>query len=58
MTDAPRMDVPLAPSKVKMTDVMNFLSTPENPVESKEFRAFWQSCTEEEKEQFKNELAS
>lgn len=45
-------------SKVSMTDVMKFLSTPENPIDAKEFREFWQSCTDAEKEQFKSELAS
>jgi hypothetical protein len=58
MTDVPQMDVPLAPPKVKMTDVMKFLSVPEKPVEMKEFREFWESCTEAEKTQFKNDVVS
>lgn len=46
------------PPQVKMTDVKEFLSVPERPVEMREFREFWESCTEEEKQQFKNEVAA
>lgn len=35
-----------------MTAIKNYLSTPENPVSSAEFRAFWMSCSREEKDEF------
>lgn len=36
-----------------LIELKNFLSTPENPVSPVEFREFWESCTMEEREQFK-----
>ena len=35
-----------------MVELKNYLSTPENPVSSAEFRAFWMSCSREEKDEF------
>lgn len=34
-------------------DLKKYLSTPENPVDMQEFKEFWDSCTDEEKEAFK-----
>jgi CO dehydrogenase/acetyl-CoA synthase beta subunit len=34
-------------------ELMRFFSTPEHPVTSREFRLFWESLTEEEKEEFR-----
>jgi hypothetical protein len=47
--------VPIKETKENsLTDIRLFLSTAENPVSMAEFRAFWESCTPLEKEEFKN----
>ena len=38
-----------------IVDLKKFLSTPENPLSMQEFKEFWDSCTDAEKEQFKRE---
>lgn len=38
-----------------IVDIKKFLSTQENPVSTQEFHEFWNSLSDEEKEQFKNE---
>lgn len=37
-----------------IVDLKKYLSTPERPVTMEEFKAFWDSCSEEEKIEFKN----
>jgi hypothetical protein len=37
-----------------IVDLKKYLSTPENPVTMEELKEFWESCSDEEKEQFKN----
>lgn len=39
-----------------MVDIKKFLSTPERPLTMQEFKEFWESCTEEEKEEFRQEV--
>lgn len=36
-----------------IVDLKKYLSTPERPVTMEEFKQFWDSCTEEEKKEFK-----
>jgi hypothetical protein len=36
-----------------IVDIKKFLSTPENPLTTKEFQEFWSSLSEEEKEEFR-----
>lgn len=36
-----------------LVDLAAYLSTPENPVKSGEFKEFWISLTEEEREEFR-----
>jgi hypothetical protein len=36
-----------------IVDIKKYLSTPENPLTTKEFQEFWSSLTEEEKVEFK-----
>jgi hypothetical protein len=36
-----------------IVDLKKYLSTPENPLTMEEFKEFWESCTEEEKQAFK-----
>jgi len=38
--------------RIPMQEMKEFLSTPEKPVSSAEFREFWASCSREEKDQF------
>ena len=38
-----------------MLDIKKFLSTPENPISIQEFKAFWDSLTDEEIAEFKKE---
>jgi CO dehydrogenase/acetyl-CoA synthase beta subunit len=44
--------------QAKITDVKKFLADPDNPVETQEFREFWESLTEEEKEEFKTQVGA
>jgi hypothetical protein len=37
-----------------ITDLKRFLSTQENPVTMEEFKEFWNTCTDEEKMEFKS----
>lgn len=37
-----------------IVDIKRFLNDPENPVSNEEFKEFWGSLSEEEKEDFKN----
>ncbi len=40
-----------------IVDIKKYLSTPENPLTTKEFQEFWNSLSEEEKNEFrKSEL--
>jgi hypothetical protein len=39
-------------NKSPMLELKEFLSTPEKPVSSNEFREFWASCSREEKDDF------
>lgn len=39
-----------------INDVRKFLNTPENPITMSEFQEFWQSLTDEEKEEYKKGL--
>lgn len=39
-----------------MPEVRKFLNVPGMPISIKEFKEFWESCTEDEKEQFKQEV--
>lgn len=36
-----------------IVDIKKYLSTSENPLTTKEFQEFWNSLTEEEKEEFR-----
>jgi hypothetical protein len=36
-----------------IVDIKKFLASPGKPVPMDEFKEFWDSCTDEEKEQFK-----
>jgi hypothetical protein len=36
-----------------IAEIKKYLSTPDQPLTMEEFREFWDSCSEEEKEQFK-----
>jgi hypothetical protein len=36
-----------------MVDVKKYLSTPDQPVSMEEFKQFWESLTEEEKDEFR-----
>ncbi len=38
--------------------LMKYLGTPERPVTASEFGAFWKSCSEEEKEEFRKFAAT
>ncbi len=37
-----------------ITDLKKYLSTPDRPVTMEEFKDFWNSCTDEEKDEFKS----
>lgn len=37
-----------------IVDIKKYLSTPENPLTTKEFQEFWSSLTEAEKSEFRN----
>lgn len=37
-----------------IVDIKKFLGSPENPLDNAEFKAFWESLSEEEKEEYKN----
>lgn len=37
-----------------IVDIKKFLTTEENPLSGAEFTAFWQSLSDEEKDEFKN----
>lgn len=39
--------------KYTLVELKKFFSTPDRPVSMKEFQDFWDSCTEEEKEEFR-----
>lgn len=43
----------MAENKPVLTILMRFLGTPERPVTSQEFQAFWKECSDEEKKEFK-----
>ena len=36
-----------------IVDLKKYLSTEENPLSMEEFKEFWESCTDEEKQAFK-----
>lgn len=36
-----------------IVDIKRYLSTPENPLTTKEFQEFWASLSEDEKDEFK-----
>jgi len=36
-----------------LVEIKQYLSTPENPLSTKEFQEFWSTLTEEEKHEFK-----
>ena len=42
---------------VNILQVQRFLSTPENPVSTSEFKEFWGTLTDEEKDQIKQDVA-
>lgn len=37
----------------RIVEIKKYLSTPENPLTTKEFQEFWSELTEEEKDEFK-----
>jgi hypothetical protein len=37
-----------------ITDLKQYLGSPERPVSMQEFKEFWDSCTDEEKMEFKS----
>jgi hypothetical protein len=37
----------------RLVEIQKYLSTPENPLTSKEFKEFWDSLTLEEKDEFR-----
>ena len=37
-----------------LVDLKRFLSTPDQPLTMQEFKEFWDSCSDEEKAEFKN----
>lgn len=37
-----------------IVDIKKYLSTPEKPITNAEFTSFWNSLTEEEKQEYKN----
>jgi hypothetical protein len=39
--------------KNNIAEIKRFLSTPEQPLTMDEFKEFWESCSEEEKEEFR-----
>jgi len=44
----------MAEGENSIVDLKKYLSTPESPVEMSEFKDFWASCSDEEKDEFKN----
>jgi hypothetical protein len=51
------MDQPTAlftPDKNGTKELIAFFSTPERPVTAAEFMGFWKSCTDEQKDYYRN----
>ena len=40
--------------RYSIVDIKKYLATPERPITNAEFTSFWNSLTEEEKQEFKN----
>lgn len=45
----------MAEAENSIVDLKKFLSTSERPVSMDEFKQFWDSCTDEEKAEFKKQ---